>query len=74
MSTTRRIAAGLLTAAVLAISAAPAFAQAPAQPVRPPKAEQPGSQQSWLAALVALALGAAAVGVTVLPSQRTHQD
>jgi hypothetical protein len=74
MTTTRRVVAGVIAAVAMGIAAGPALAQPAPEPVRPPKAELPGPQQAWLAALVALALGALAVGVAVLPSQRTHQD
>jgi hypothetical protein len=67
----------IIRAAVLALAlgaTTAVSAQTPPQAVRPPKIETPGPTGTWLAVLAAIVLGGIAVGVAVMPSQRTHQD
>lgn len=67
-------------ALTLALAASACLAGAPAAwaqgstVVRPPKVNEPSAGQTWLYYLVGVGLGAMAVGVTILPSRRTHQD
>ncbi len=42
--------------------------------IRPEKAETPGPTPRWLYYIIMSALGIGAVGVAIMPSQRTHQD
>lgn len=81
MTTRRRLLP--LAATLIALTAAPALAQftaAPAGPstaqstARPPRVEPPEPARSWLAYLVAIAVGGMVVGIAIIPSQRTHQD
>lgn len=70
---TRAILAAGVVALTTLLVAAPA-ARAQGEPARPAKIEAPGPTRLWLAMLVAIGVGAIAVGVAVMPSQRTHQD
>ncbi len=63
-----------LASTVLSVSAPRASAQLSTDVVRPPKVNEPGAGQTWLYYLVGLGFGAAAVGITIMPSRRTHQD
>lgn len=51
-------------------------APAPSQPVdvRPPAPTDPGKPNVIVPYLLMFLLGAAAIGLAVMPSQRTHQD
>ncbi|MCA9282735.1 MAG: hypothetical protein H6812_01935 [Phycisphaeraceae bacterium] len=42
--------------------------------IRPPKVSNPSAGKTWLYYITGLGLGAIAVGLTIMPSRRTHQD
>lgn len=61
-----------VAAAVIILS--PGVAEAQVSVVRPPKVNEPSQGQTWLYYLIGFALGGAALGLTLMPSRRTHQD
>jgi len=42
--------------------------------IRPPRVSTPSAGKTWLYYITGLGLGAIAVGLTIMPSRRTHQD
>lgn len=60
-----------------ALISSPAHAQgsgAPAKDIRPPSPAEPGKPNVVGTAVLGFVLGAAALGVAMMPSKRTHQD
>lgn len=70
----RKVIAAAAVSSALFLAAPSASAQSEPAAVRPAKIETPGPTRTWLAMLVAIGAGAVAVGIAVMPSQRTHQD
>ncbi len=65
--------AALGVAAAVIIST-PGVAEAQVTVVRPPKVSEPSKGQTWLYYLIGFAMSGAALGLTLMPSRRTHQD
>lgn len=64
----------LALAGAMWLTAAPSASAQSSSVIRPPKVSEPSAGQTWLYYIVGIGLGAMAVGVTILPSRRTHQD
>lgn len=59
---------------VVALAAPPASAQSSSTVVRPPRVSEPSAGKTWAYYIIGLGMGAIALGITILPSRRTHQD
>ncbi|MEZ6211288.1 MAG: hypothetical protein R3B46_08610 [Phycisphaerales bacterium] len=67
-----RVLLPALAAGAMLIATPGASARAPRSSARP--GLQPQRRQNWLYYITGLGLGAIAVGLTIMPSRRTHQD